>query len=139
MPHTDTTDALDARPRPETVLDSLAAHIAILDETGVIVSVNRPWRAFAAANGLAGINLSEGANYLHVCDDFASDGAETAGVFAEGIRDVFAGRRAEFLLEYPCHAPGRRQWFVGRVTRLVGDGPSRVPKRPDLVQPRRPS
>ncbi len=46
-------------------LDSLSAHIAIVDESGTIVAVNKAWREFAGSNGAAS-NVSEGANYLEV-------------------------------------------------------------------------
>ena len=39
---------------------------------------------------------------------------------------MLAGRRVEFLQEYPCHAPGRERWFVVRVTRLNVEGPPRA-------------
>ena len=35
----------------QQTLDSLSAHIAILDESGEIIAVNGMWRAFAEANG----------------------------------------------------------------------------------------
>ena len=34
------------------ILDSLPAHIALVDNAGRIVSVNKAWRDFADANGL---------------------------------------------------------------------------------------
>ncbi len=108
------------------VLDSLSAHVAVLDESGAILSVNRAWREFAGSNAPAGKRVAEGANYLRVCDEVTGEDAETARAFAAAIRDVLAGRRAEFAREYPCHAPGKQRWFVGRVTRLHGDGPRRV-------------
>ena len=39
---------------------------------------------------------------------------------------MLAGRLPEFAREYPCHAPGRQRWFVGLVTRLASDGPTRA-------------
>ncbi len=33
-----------------TILDSLSAHVAILDEDGFILETNRAWMAFAQAN-----------------------------------------------------------------------------------------
>ena len=70
--------------------------------------------------------VSAGVNYLRICDEARGEGAGVAAAFATGIRDVLAGRRATIELEYPCHAPGRRHWFVGRVSRLRWDGPPRV-------------
>ena len=108
------------------VLDSLPSHVAVLDESGAIVAVNQSWRDFARANGADGLTVSTGVNYLRVCDEAGGEGAEGAADFAAGIRDVLAGRRETIELEYPCHAPDRRRWFVGRVTRLRCGGSPRV-------------
>ncbi|MHC5544874.1 hypothetical protein ACYOEI_42105, partial [Singulisphaera rosea] len=51
-----------------SLFDSLVPHIAVVDESGVIVAVNRAWRDFAAANMGSSTHLAEGANYLEVCD-----------------------------------------------------------------------
>jgi signal transduction histidine kinase len=100
----------------QQTLDSLSAHIAILDESGEIIAVNGMWKAFAAANGGDPVRVSEGANYLRVCESATDSNAEEAATFAEGIRDVLAGRRAIFEMEYPCHSPTERRWYIGRVT-----------------------
>ncbi len=108
------------------VLDSLASHIAVLDESGTILAVNESWRQFARADGADDRAVSAGVNYLRICDEARGEGAGVAAAFAAGIRDVLAGRRATIEQEYPCHAPDRRHWFVGRVSRLRWDGPLRV-------------
>ena len=100
----------------QQTLDSLSAHIAILDESGEIIAVNGMWRAFAESNGCDPGRVSEGANYLRVCESATGLHAEEAAAFAEGVRDVLAGRRANFEMEYPCHSPTERRWFMGRVT-----------------------
>jgi signal transduction histidine kinase len=100
----------------QQTLDSLSAHIAILDESGEIIAVNGMWRAFAESNGCDPGRVSEGANYLRACESATGLHAEEAAPFAEGIRDVLAGRRATFEMEYPCHSPTERRWFMGRVT-----------------------
>jgi signal transduction histidine kinase len=100
----------------QQTLDSLSAHIAILDESGEIIAVNGMWRAFAGANGGDQGRVSEGANYLRVCESATGLNAEEAAAFAGGIRDVLAGRQANFEMEYPCHSPTERRWFIGRVT-----------------------
>ena len=74
------------------------------------------WRAFSKANGCDPGRVSEGANYLRACESATGLHAEEAAAFAEGIRDVLAGRRATFEMEYPCHSPTERRWFMGRVT-----------------------
>ena len=111
---------------PPSILDALSAHVAILDETGTIIAVNRAWREFSLANPPMTANGFEGANYLRVCD--AADGphAEEAAALADGIRDVIGGRQQSFALEYPCHSLQEKRWFNARVSRLAGDGPVRV-------------
>jgi PAS domain S-box-containing protein len=110
----------------QQTLDSLSAHIAIVDESGEIIAVNEVWRAFARSNGGDPGMVSEGANYLRVCDSAMGLYAEEADTFAEGIRAVLSGRRDSFEMEYPCHSPTERRWFMGRVTRFSGSGTPRA-------------
>src|SRR5215212_955577 len=110
----------------QRTLDSLSAHIAIIDETGAIVTVNKAWRDFARANGVAAQNYAEGANYLRACDSAAGAHSEEAAPFAEGIRSVLSGQREKFELEYPSHSPSERRWYIGKVTQFAGGGPPRA-------------
>ena len=52
----------------KTVLNSLSANIAILDENGVILVTNQAWREYATANEMEGPVDSIGINYLELCD-----------------------------------------------------------------------
>ena len=107
-------------------LNALTAHVAVLDKDGVILTTNSAWRDFAETNGTAWQRVSEGVNYLHVCAAATGEHATEAQLVAAGIREVIAGSRAEFTLEYPCHSAGERRWFLCRVTRFPGEGPVRV-------------
>ena len=100
----------------QQTLDSLSAHIAILDESGEIIAVNGVWRAFAEANGGDPETVSEGVNYLRVCESATGLNAEEAAAFAQGVRAVLSGQRESFEMEYPCHSPTERRWFMGRIT-----------------------
>jgi diguanylate cyclase (GGDEF)-like protein len=107
-------------------LDSLSAHIALVDTSGEIFLTNEAWRSFAQSNGSPPREVSEGTNYLQVCDSAAKAGMEEAAAFAEGLRSVLDGRIKEFAMEYPCHSPTKKRWFVARATRFlageVGEG-----------------
>src|SRR5215217_6385340 len=121
-----------------SVLDGLSDHVAVLDEAGTIVAANRVWKAFAQANGGDPRRLSEGADYLGACEAATGPNAEGAAEFAAGIREVLAGRKERFELEYPCHSPTERRWFLGRVSRLPEAGPSRaVVAHEDITDRRR--
>lgn len=107
-------------------LDALSEHVAVLDERGTVVAVNRAWRDFASANASATRELLEGANYFAACEEAEGEDAEYGARFAEGLRAVIAGGLGEFTLEYPCHAPTQLRWFVARVTRFELDGEVRA-------------
>lgn len=109
-----------------SVLDGLSAHIAVLNEVGDILSVNKAWREFARAGGIDAEKVSEGANYLEACGSASGPYSEEATAFAAGIREVLLSRRTSFELEYPCPTQEELRWFVGRVTRLPGSGPVRA-------------
>ena len=103
-------------------LDALSAHVAVLNDDGVILLVNAAWRSFAEANGALASAVSEGVNYLAACDAAKGRDSQGAATFAEGIRDVLKGNSNNFELEYACASPHESRWFLGSVTRLVGAG-----------------
>lgn len=109
-----------------SAVDALSASIAILDDTGTIIRVNQAWRTFAEANAPGSPHLTEGANYLTVCDKAAHEGDPNAGDFAAGIRAVMKAERETYALEYACHSPYEQRWFIGRVTRFPGLSPLRI-------------
>ena len=109
-----------------TVLDSLSAHIAIIDQKGIILETNQAWRNYARKNHLAGDDDSIGTNYLDVCSSASGEEAEDASRVSEGIRMVISGEAREFLYDYPCHSPDGRRWFYMRAIRMFYDGPIRV-------------
>jgi PAS domain S-box-containing protein len=102
-------------------LDSLTSHIAVLDERGAIVAVNAAWRQFAHSQG--GDSDYVGSNYAAVCESSADPLGRAA---ARGLREMLAGGREAFELEYPCHSPAVQRWFLLRATRYTGSGPLRV-------------
>jgi len=102
-------------------LDSLTAHIAVLDEHGAVTAVNAAWRRFA--DGENGGSDYVGSNYIAVCEAAADPLAKAV---AQGLREILAGGRGFFELEYPCHSPSVQRWFLLRATRYEGTGPLRV-------------
>ena len=107
-------------------LDALTAHLAILDARGTIRQVNDAWQRFARANAGDDASTGVGTNYLEVCEQATGPCADEAGAVAAGIREVLAGRRERFALEYPCHSDQERRWFIVRVTPVPAPGPRHV-------------
>lgn len=112
-------------PRGRTVLNSLTAHIAILDASGVILETNYAWERFSRDTGYAN-TTSIGVNYLAVCDKATGDGASDAHAVSAGIRSVINSERDEFLYDYPCHSPTGHHWFYMRVIRMDREDPLKI-------------
>lgn len=100
----------------QLTLDALSAHIAILDESGTILSVNAAWRRFAEENTYREVSYGIGTNYLALCDRTTGADAQEAATMSQGIRQVMARHSNHFVLEYDCHSPEEKQWFIARVT-----------------------
>jgi hypothetical protein len=97
-------------------------NVAVVEGGGAILAVNGGWRAFARENGGDSVKVSEGANYLAVCDGARGDQSGCAAAFAEGLRAVLAGRERNYKVEYPCHSPTERRWYVGSARPLEFNG-----------------
>ena len=105
------------------VLDSLTAHIAVLDEQGKIVAVNQAWRRFANENGGSHTQGFLGGNYLTACQpDGGLEADSDASLAAEGLRAVMEGRQPSFQIEYACHTPTSKRWFLMHVWPLGHGG-----------------
>lgn len=108
--------------------DAFPANVAVLDEHGVIIAVNRSWIEFSEQNnGESAI----GYNYLAICDAVecgaAASAEEQQEVYAakevaQGIRQVLAGAVEDFEIEYPCHSHSERRYFLARVSSFMQDG-----------------
>lgn len=102
------------------VLDSLSAHVCVLDWDGIIIRTNEPWKKFAQANSDKSRTIGAvGDNYLAVCRRAIADGDTTVLPILSGIEAVLAGRQETFSAEYPCHSPDEKRWFLLRVSPLM--------------------
>lgn len=111
----------------QVVLDSLTAHIAVLDMDGKIIGVNQPWRRFASANQGEAEHSYLGENYLAVCEKaFEASGDPTISAISVGLRQVLQHRSDHFTFEYPCHSPDEERWFILRITPCSIGGASRA-------------
>ena len=101
------------------ILDSINENIVVIDPAGDIQYVNRSWSAFGNSNNacMSGDDWQT-LNYLAECDKASAMGDEFGANAAEGIRSVLNGGQPEFYLEYPCHSPDEKRWFMMRVAPL---------------------
>ena len=109
-----------------TVLNSLSAHIAILDANGIILETNNAWRNFSVKSGMPENHDDRGTNYLEICEAATGSDSMDARRVAEGIRAVISDELEEFLYDYPCHSADGPHWYYMRAIRMSGEGPIRV-------------
>jgi len=101
------------------VLNSLHAHVAVLDASGLIISVNEPWRNFGRENGINSLmGCIENVNYLEVIRTAIQSGDSSLIEILKGIEDVMSRKVQSFETEYPCHSPLEKRWFSMFVTPL---------------------
>ena len=98
----------------KVIVNSLSAHVAVLDEHGVIIETNRAWQQFARENGMLEPVDCVGLNYLSTCDADGREGSDSR-LIGRAIRQVIAGEINEFLIPYPCHSPTEQRWYNLRV------------------------
>lgn len=110
----------------KVVIDSISAHVAILNENGEIVETNRAWQDYGQENGLFEPLDCIGTNYLEICDLASESPSDDPGKVAEGIRQVVTGEIDEFLSQYPCHSPDQKRWYAVRVVPYRDDKLKRV-------------
>jgi len=117
---------IDSEELSRNTLDGLSAHIAIVNSKGEVEAVNKAWRDFAVENNAILAKVSEGSKYLEVCDNAFGEERVIAIEFAFNVRKVLNSELESYEMEYPCHSPTEKRWFVARVTRFPGEKDSKV-------------
>ncbi|MEW6262240.1 MAG: PAS domain S-box protein [Thermodesulfobacteriota bacterium] len=116
------------------VLNSITAHLAVLDNNGLIIAVNEAWRRFARENADTLVNLGTGMNYLDVCRKAAGapDGDGQRALL--GLESVLEGRLPQFTMEYFCPTRKQVRWFMMTVTPLGGHKGGVVVAHTDITE-----
>ncbi|ELZ18491.1 PAS/PAC sensor protein [Haloterrigena salina JCM 13891] len=103
-------------------LETLPITVAVIDEDGEILLTNDSWRAFGSDDHRTD---HVGVNYIATAKaDVDTD--EYARRAVEGLEAIIDGERETFTMEYPCHSPERKQWFLMWAKRFHVGGELRV-------------
>ncbi|BBM81916.1 response regulator [Candidatus Uabimicrobium amorphum] len=108
------------------ILDTLPSHIAVLDEQGVIIFVNKAWRSFGDENGLGIEQHCVGSNYVDICLNTMGPERKEVVNSAYKLKQILAGHLTHFSHEYPCHSPKEDRWFNVHAVRFCFDGRAHV-------------
>lgn len=110
----------------QATLDAVKGHLAILDNRGVIIGVNRGWIDYAKINHLPHAEYGVGLNYLEICKPSADLHDPDAIKVSDGLDYVLSHPEPDrFIHEYLCPHPGdprRSRWFSLSLTPFDFDG-----------------
>ena len=115
-----TRDALAA-----AALETLPITVAVLDADGEILLTNRSWREFESDDPDFDAADHVGVNYVATAK-MDADSDEYARRAVDGLEAVLEGERDSFSMEYPCHSPDTKRWFMMRASRFAVDDETRV-------------
>ena len=101
-----------------SVMDAMPAQIAMLDDQGRILAVNRAWSRFAGEHVADSSASCVGVNYLDTLRALAEQGENSASHALLGINAILAGEKPLFELDFLCHAANHARWFLMQVSPL---------------------
>ena len=104
--------------RMSTIINTLPANIALLNDQGVIVDVSDSWRNLSMANGLINKNYRIGTDYVKMVEHIDEPGGKNGKMVAKGIRAVLSGESNDFSFEYLHETANGNKWFRLIVTPL---------------------
>lgn len=113
----------------QAVIDSMNAHVAVVDRDGHIILVNKAWKRFMQESCDDCVDhLDVGANYwcyLTHCIQASCGSSTKKTKILEGMQAILNGEETHFMLEYPCPGPTGEHWFMLSATPL-GTEPSGI-------------
>jgi len=109
-----------------TILDSLSAHIVVLDADLAIVQANAAWHTFVLAHGAGASCGGVGNNYLTALSSMVGLGDQQASAIASGVRSVLHGEHPMYQTAYAWQSPTGTQWRALSVTPIAGAGNARL-------------
>ena len=119
------------------ILATLNSGVAVLDESGRIVSANERWTRFVQDWGVFGIRLGDDTSYLKACWDAAVDGVAAAREAVSGVEAVLRRTRGSFALEYSLGTEATSRWFTLAALPLRGPAGGAVISQTDITERKR--
>jgi len=109
--------ALHASSRvPLSMFDALPGEVCLLDASGLVLMVNKAWRASGTRHGRAGLDVRAGENFFAACGDAPESERTNADAVAAGLRSVLGGLRQSLRVRYVCSSQRARSTFALTMT-----------------------
>jgi two-component system NarL family sensor kinase len=101
-------------------LNTLSAHVVVLDGTGAIVAANLAWQRFATSNKLTRTPIDCLPNYLALFDDISGQ-CPQARAIKDDLASVLSGHRQSMRQVYAWQEAEGVRWFELSASRLDRD------------------
>jgi len=119
----------------KSILTSITSHIAVVEDNGTIISVNKAWSDFSLENRKCLLQrIAVGTNYIDACTLSIAMGEELAVKALEGFYQVLNKELPIFEMEYSCYSQKEQQWFLLRITKFSDDSPKVVVMHIDITE-----
>ena len=115
-------------------LNSVEAHIAVLNAQGEIIAINQRWQDYLNRLSQDGAFGATGKHYQTLFTSLLQQNQITTQSLVEGVSAVLQGEKPSFTLEYPVHDPDNLHWFYLSVTPLGTDRHGAVISRTDISE-----
>jgi PAS domain-containing protein len=115
-------------------LNSVEAHIAVLNAQGDIIAINQRWQDYLNRLSQDGAFGATGKHYKTLFASRLQQNQTTPQSLVEGVSAVLQGEKSSFTLEYAVQDPGNLHWFYLSVTPLGTDRHGAVISRTDISE-----
>src|SRR4030095_8906477 len=102
----------------QAIVEACAANVAVLDESGNILYVSKPWRLSAEKYGPQGGRHPFDLNYLERRNGPNGKPSNHTSALAEDMQAILDSRIRAFHNEYSCPNISGSSWFVVHAARL---------------------
>ena len=92
-------------------MNALPPNIVLLNEAGKIVAVNESWKRFTLENNLGVPKYGIDYSYIAISEKATGVDEVSGEKIANGIKEVIAGIKKEFSMEYSCYSKQKNVWF----------------------------
>lgn len=104
------------------VVNSVSAHVCVLNREGVILKTNDTWNELARDHADYVYTIGKiGENYFDQCRRTTTGSTSTGLAILQGIEAVLKGDSPIFSAEYCANLPEEERWFLMRVSPLKGE------------------
>ncbi len=107
---------IDAKNLFRSTINSFQSSVAILDESGTVLSINNSWRdSCRNTAAISPFSVTVNDNYLRLCDELGKQGSCEAAHIAEALRAVLHKADLSAEVEWYCHDPQSPRWVLTRL------------------------